>query len=70
MNIFLNTKPSFPPSKATSRGWVDVETGELLVAIRDLDKKLGADIQETTEAIKRGPGRPKGSKAKPKKENI
>jgi hypothetical protein len=40
MTDLLKTKPSYPPTKATSHGWVDAKTGELLVAIRDLDKKI------------------------------
>lgn len=40
MNDILKTKPSYPPSKATTHGWVDTKTGELLVAIKNLDKKV------------------------------
>ena len=67
MNEFLKTKPKTPETYATAKGWVDSITGELLVAIRDLDKKLGqvSEMDLSTE-VKRGPGRPKGSKAKPK----
>jgi hypothetical protein len=65
VNDFLKTKPVGLESIATPKGWVDAESGELLVSIRDLDKKLGDAIPAP---IKRGPGRPRGSKAKPKQD--
>jgi hypothetical protein len=40
----LKTKPSYcPTAVATSRGWVNPATGEVLVAIGNLDKMLAAE---------------------------
>ena len=37
---YEKTRPNYVKCVATSQGWTDEKTGELLVAIRDLDKKL------------------------------
>lgn len=47
----LATKPNWTETHATSTGWVDSKTGELLVAIKGLDTKL--------TPVKRGRGRPR-----------
>lgn len=42
-------KPKYKkPLAITSKGWVDKETGELIVSVRDLDKK----IKELSDALK------------------
>ena len=54
-NPLLQTKPTYCANPIpTDKGWVDGDTGELLVAIRDLDKKLGPQ-----QPVKRGRGRPR-----------
>jgi len=65
MNDYSKTKPAYTETVATSRGWEDAKTGELLVAIDGLDKKLGVALMPVVP-VKRGAGRPKGSLAKPK----
>lgn len=59
------TKPTYTECHATDKGWVDTKTGELLVAIKDLTSKLST-TQESIVKPKRGGGRPKGAKNKPK----
>lgn len=67
MKTLLSTRPLAPETKATSRGWVCISTGELLVAVKNLAEKLGGDVVvESTpvampvlERVKRGPGRPR-----------
>lgn len=61
MNSLLNTKPLNPETCPSSTGWVDINTGELIVAIRDLDKKLNASTL-TESPVKRRPGGPKKKK--------
>lgn len=54
MKTLNDTKPTWTESYATEKGWVDSKTGELLVAIKDLDKKV-----LPTQPVKRGRGRPR-----------
>ena len=56
MKKLIDTKPKNKIVDATEEGWVDVETGELLVAIKNLKGRLGDDINTLA---KRGRGRPK-----------
>lgn len=52
MNALLETKPNYAECYATNEGWVDAKTGELLVAFKNLKRKLD-------NGTKRKPGRPK-----------
>ena len=57
-NPLIQTKPNWCANPIiTDRGWVDGDTGELLVAIRDRDKKLGPT--EPVQPAKTGRGRPR-----------
>jgi hypothetical protein len=49
IDALLRTKPTYTESVATKQGWADATTGELLVAIKDLDTKI---------KVRRKPGRP------------
>jgi hypothetical protein len=42
MNDLLKTRPN-ATAKATPSGWVDAETRELLVSIRNLQERLGTN---------------------------
>jgi hypothetical protein len=67
MKSLLLTRPLTPETKATSRGWVCISTGELLVAVKNLAEKLGVEVapeapgvaMPVLERVKRGPGRPR-----------
>ena len=43
----IGTKPNYTEVIATDRGWEDVSTGELLVAIKNLKTLLNEEIPTT-----------------------
>lgn len=53
MKSLKDTEPTYTKCEATDKGWVDIKTGELIVAIKDLKTRLGDDT------TKRKRGRPK-----------